>query len=88
MARSQNLFTCIIFTTLFVIAMSERITADGNIDSNWYDATFYGDMTGSENMRKYNYIVIAMDGGTIEFCLNLISENKKSQRFLVSFTTT
>ena len=59
--------------------MSERITADGNIDSNWYDAnaTFYGDMTGSETMRKYNYIVIAKDGGTIEFCLTLISENKK-----------
>nr|XP_023915801.1 expansin-A22-like [Quercus suber] len=53
MARSQNLFSCIIFMTLLAIAMSRRITIDGEIDNNWYDArtTFYGDMTGSETMQ-------------------------------------
>ncbi|KAM4132215.1 hypothetical protein ACJW30_01G233100 [Castanea mollissima] len=53
MARSQSLFSCIIFMTLFVITMSKRITIDGEIDNNWYDAhaTFYGDMTGSETMQ-------------------------------------
>ena len=81
MARSQNLFSCIIFMTLFVITMSKRITIEGEIDNNWYDAhaTFYGDMTGSETISMYNYIVIAKDGGTIEFCLTLISEKKKKK---------
>ena len=54
---------------IFVITMSKRITIDGEIDNNWYDAhaTFYGDMTGSETMRKYNYISIASVGEMIEF---------------------
>ena len=54
--------------TIFVITMSKRITIDGEIDNNWYDAhaTFYGDMTGSETMRKYNYIFIASVGEMIE----------------------
>ncbi|XP_050256211.1 expansin-A23-like [Quercus robur] len=53
MARSQNLFTCIIFMTPFVIAMSRRISIDEKINSNWIDAhaTFYGDMTGRETMQ-------------------------------------
>uniref|UniRef100_A0A7N2QZJ5 Expansin n=1 Tax=Quercus lobata TaxID=97700 RepID=A0A7N2QZJ5_QUELO len=53
MARSQNLFTCIIFMTLFVIAMSRRISIGEKINSNWIDAhaTFYGDMTGRETMQ-------------------------------------
>ena len=54
--------------TLLAIAMSRRITIDGEIDNNWYDAraTFYGDMTGSETMRKYNYIFIASVGEMTE----------------------
>ena len=80
--------------------MSRRITIDGEIDNNWYDAraTFYGDMTGSETMRKYNYIVIARVSGMIEFSYNpkflMVAYNYNIyfvcclwHRFLVSFTT-
>ena len=53
------MFTCIIFMTLFVIAMSRRISIGEKINSNWIDAhaTFYGDMTGRETMRKYIIIL-------------------------------
>lgn len=43
---------------LFAVAMSRRISLVDKIDDNWYDAhaTFYGDMSGGETMRKYSYI--------------------------------
>nr|XP_023889911.1 expansin-A23-like [Quercus suber] len=54
MARSQNLFTCIIFMILFMIAMARRSSIAGEkINSNWFDAhaTSYGDMRGGATMR-------------------------------------
>ena len=57
---------------LFVIAMSNRIIIGEKIDNSWNDAhaTFYGDMSGGETMRKYNYIFIARGGGIMEFSNN------------------
>ena len=56
---SQNLFKCLIFMVLFVVAISSKpVTIGKKIANIWYDAhaTFYGDMSGRDTMRKYNYI--------------------------------
>ena len=52
--------------------MSNRIIIGEKIDNSWNDAhaTFYGDMSGGETMRKYNYIFIARGGGIMEFSNN------------------
>lgn len=43
------------FFSLFSIILLSFHAIVGALDGNWYDAhaTFYGDMTGGETMRKY-----------------------------------
>ena len=74
MAMSQNLFTCIIFMTLFMIAMSRRSSITGEkINSNWFDAhaTFYGDMRGGATMGKSNHSVITKGGRNLAISLKV-----------------
>lgn len=54
MAGFKNFFTFMVLHLLMAMAMATAI------DSAWYDAhaTFYGDLNGSETLRKSAYIFV------------------------------